>query len=66
MKTPYYTASSLNGFLATEDDSIDWLFRLGSVGDTGYPDFIAEVGALEPATIPGCAGWPAIVLLSVP
>lgn len=46
MKTQYYTASSLDGFLATEDDSIDWLFPLGSVGDTGYPDFIAEVGAL--------------------
>lgn len=46
MKTQYYTAASLDGFIATEDDSLDWLFPLGDVNDTGYPSFIAEVGAL--------------------
>jgi dihydrofolate reductase len=46
MKTQYYTAASLDGFIATEDDSLDWLFPLGNFGDTGYPAFIAEVGAL--------------------
>jgi dihydrofolate reductase len=46
MKTQFYTASSLDGFIATETDSIDWLFPLGNVNDTGYPAFIAEVGAL--------------------
>jgi len=46
MKTQYYTATSLDGFIATEDDSLDWLFPLGDVNDTSYPDFIAEVGAL--------------------
>lgn len=46
MSTQYYTATSLDGFIATEDDSLDWLFPLGNVGDTGYPDFIAQVGAL--------------------
>ena len=37
MKTQYYTATSLDGFIATEDDSLDWLFPLGDVNDTGYP-----------------------------
>lgn len=46
MKTQYYTATSLDGFIATEDDSLDWLFPLGSVGETSYPSFIAGVGAL--------------------
>ncbi len=46
MKTQYYTATSLDGFIATEDDSLEWLFALGSVSETSYPTFIAEVGAL--------------------
>lgn len=46
MKTQYYTAASLDGFIATEDDSLDWLFPLGDVNATSYPAFIAEVGAL--------------------
>lgn len=46
MKTQYYAASSLDGFIATEDDSLEWLFPLGNVNDTSYPAFIAEVGAL--------------------
>nr|WP_315204853.1 dihydrofolate reductase family protein [uncultured Albidiferax sp.] len=46
MTTQYYTASSLDGFIATEDDSLEWLFPLGDVNDTSYPSFIADVGAL--------------------
>ena len=46
MKTQYYTATSLDGFIATEDDSLEWLFTLGDVNETSYPSFIAEVGAL--------------------
>jgi dihydrofolate reductase len=46
MKTQYYTATSLDGFIATEDDSLEWLFPLGDVNQTSYPAFIAEVGAL--------------------
>jgi dihydrofolate reductase len=46
MKTQYFTATSLDGFIATEDDSLDWLFPLGDLSDSSYPEFIAEVGAL--------------------
>lgn len=46
MKTQYYTAASLDGFIATEDDSLDWLFPLGDLNDSSYPAFISEVGAL--------------------
>ncbi len=46
MKTQYYTATSLDGFIATEDDSLEWLFPLGDVNETSYPAFISEVGAL--------------------
>jgi dihydrofolate reductase len=46
MKTQYYTATTLDGFIATTDDSLEWLFSLGELGTTGYPDFIRDVGAL--------------------
>ncbi len=46
MKTQYYTATSLDGFIATEDDSLDWLFPLNDLDNSSYPHFIAEVGAL--------------------
>lgn len=46
MPTQYYTASSLDGFIATEADSIEWLFPLSDIDSSSYPAFIAEVGAL--------------------
>ncbi|MES3022003.1 MAG: dihydrofolate reductase family protein [Pseudomonadota bacterium] len=46
MKTQYFTAASLDGFIATEDDSLDWLFPLGDLNSSSYPAFIADVGAM--------------------
>ncbi len=46
MKIQYYTAASLDGFIATEDDSLAWLFSLGELSSSSYPDFIAKVGAI--------------------
>jgi dihydrofolate reductase len=46
MKTQYYAASSLDGFIATEDHSLDWLMQFGDPPESSYAPFIREVGAL--------------------
>jgi dihydrofolate reductase len=51
VKTQYYTAASLDGFIATPDDSLEWLFPLGDVEATSYPAFIRDVGALAMGSV---------------
>ncbi|UPM44789.1 dihydrofolate reductase family protein [Halocatena salina] len=48
MKTQYYTATSINGYLADEDNSLDWLFQFGEIEsmEDDYPRFIKQVGAI--------------------
>jgi dihydrofolate reductase len=47
-KTQYYTATSLDGYIADENNSLDWLFEVdrGESTDTAFGDFFAEVGAM--------------------
>jgi dihydrofolate reductase len=51
MRTQYYTATSLDGFIATSDDSLEWLFPLGDINETSYPEFIKHVGALAMGSV---------------
>lgn len=46
--TQYYTATTLDGFIADADNSLDWLFTREQErdGPLNYADFIARVGAL--------------------
>ncbi len=46
MKTVFYTAASLDGFIADPDHSLDWLFQFGGDEESSYPEFIREVGAI--------------------
>ena len=45
-RTQYYTAATLDGFIADQNHSLDWLFQFGDQGTDDYPDFIRQVGAL--------------------
>ena len=44
--TQYYTATTLDGYIADEHNSLDWLFEVDREGDGGYAAFFAEVGAM--------------------
>lgn len=46
MKTQFYTASSLDGFIATKDHDLSWLLQFGFPEDGSYAAFIREVGAV--------------------
>lgn len=47
-KLTYYTATTLDGFLADPDDSLAWLLRqqIDDDGPFNYGQFIAGIGAI--------------------
>ena len=52
MATQYYTATSIDGFIADADNSLEWLFTVGNGDEQAagiqdeYPQFMADVGAV--------------------
>jgi len=47
-KTQYYTATTLDGYIADEKNSLDWLFEVDREGgdDQSFGRFFADVGAM--------------------
>lgn len=42
----YYTATTFNGFIATEENSLDWLFEVGSPDAVDFNGFLEGIGVL--------------------
>ena len=45
-RTQYYTAATLDGYIADPNHSLDWLFQFGEEGTEDFPAFMQNVGAV--------------------
>jgi dihydrofolate reductase len=45
-KTVYYTATSVDGFIADENNSLEWLFGVEGEGGNPFEEFFAGIGAM--------------------
>jgi dihydrofolate reductase len=41
-----YIAASLDGYIATNEESLDWLFEVEGEGDNGYGEFIKNIDCI--------------------